>query len=188
MPRYLRYLLDRLHTAGGLVEQGHIKSLAEATRAAPVVVNCSGLGARALADDVSVFPIQGQLVVVRNPGITTFFSEDTGESRYLTHYLPHGDTVVLGGTADPDLLDSEPNPEAAAAILARCAQIQPLLRDVDVLEYRIGHRPTRPEVRVEAEEVGNTRVIHNYGHGGAGVSLSWGCATTVKDLAVAASC
>jgi D-amino-acid oxidase len=179
MPRYLSYLYGRLHAAGGVVEQGHFNSLAETTRIAPIVINCTGLGARALAVDASVFPIQGQLVVVRNPGISTFFSEDTGESRRLTHYLPHGDTVVLGGTADTNLLDFEPSPEEAASIVTRCAEIQPLLRDAEVLEQRIGHRPTRPEVRVETEELGNTPVIHNYGHGGAGVSLSWGCATTV---------
>ncbi len=43
--------------------------------------------------------------------------------------------------------------------------------------------PVRNEVRLEIEKVSNTSaVIHNYGHGGAGFSLSWGCAEEVAGL------
>ena len=44
--------------------------------------------------------------------------------------------------------------------------------------HRVGLRPVRPSVRLEAEG----RVIHCYGHGGAGVTLSWGCADEVTQL------
>jgi D-amino-acid oxidase len=47
-----------------------------------------------------------------------------------------------------------------------------------VVAHRVGLRPVRPEVRLEA--VG--RVIHCYGHGGAGVTVSWGCAEEVLGL------
>jgi D-amino-acid oxidase len=56
-----------------------------------------------------------------------------------------------------------------------------------VLEHRAGLRPWRPEVRLEMETVGGAAVIHNYGHGGAGVTLSWGCADRVVELAEEAS-
>jgi len=40
----------------------------------------------------------------------------------------------------------------------------------------VGLRPNRPAVRLEAEPLGDGRRVHCYGHGGMGVSLSWGCA------------
>jgi D-amino-acid oxidase len=44
----------------------------------------------------------------------------------------------------------------------------------------VGLRPVRPSVRLEAEALGGgRRLLHNYGHGGAGVTLSWGCALDV---------
>jgi len=43
-------------------------------------------------------------------------------------------------------------------------------------------RPQRPEIRLERVEIGGRPVVHNYGHSGAGVSLSWGCADSVLDI------
>jgi D-amino-acid oxidase len=49
-----------------------------------------------------------------------------------------------------------------------------------VLAHRVGLRPVRPQVRLETQAVpGGRHVVHNYGHGGAGVTLSWGCALAV---------
>ncbi|MFF2411394.1 FAD-dependent oxidoreductase [Streptomyces sp. NPDC058092] len=184
MPLYLDYLLRRLHAAGGTVEQRRLASLAEAGLAA-VIVNCTGLGARNLVPDPALRPIRGQHVVVTNPGLTEFFSEDTGSSPDLLCFYPHGDTVVLGGTAIDGEGDLAPDDKAAAGILARCAEIEPRLAQVRVLEHRIGARPTRSAVRVEAEyREDGIVVVHNYGHGGAGVTLSWGCADEVHTLAM----
>ncbi|MHC3430376.1 FAD-dependent oxidoreductase, partial [Streptomyces sp. DT18] len=73
--------------------------------------------------------------------------------------------------------------EAAAGILARCAAVEPRLAGARVLEHRVGARPTRAAGRVEEERAtGGARVVHNYGHGGAGVTLSWGCAGEVLDV------
>ncbi|WP_308039670.1 FAD-dependent oxidoreductase [Streptomyces sp. PSKA30] len=95
----------------------------------------------------------------------------------LVCIYPHGDTVVLGGTAidgDGDLFDDA---DAAKVIVERCAAIDPRLADTRVIEHRVGARPTRSEVQVESRRLGGgTAVVHNYGHGGAGVTLSWGCA------------
>jgi D-amino-acid oxidase len=135
MPRYLDYLQARLRTAGGVVEQRHVTHPSVVAVEASTIVNCAGLGARDLVADDSIYPIRGQLVVVTNPGIETFFSEDTGAY------------------------------------------------EAEVLGHRVGRRPTRPTIRLEAERSGHTVMIHNYGHGGAGVSLSWGCAAEIEKLA-----
>ncbi|NYE41590.1 glycine/D-amino acid oxidase-like deaminating enzyme [Streptomyces fulvorobeus] len=181
MPAYLDYLLHRLRAGGGTVEQRRLASLAD-VGPTPVIVNCAGLGARDLAVDSELRPIRGQHVVVANPGLTEFFSEDTGTSPDLLCFYPHGETVVLGGTAIEDEGDLAPDETAAARILARCAEVEPRLSHARVLEHRIGARPTRSTVRVEAERQEGVLVVHNYGHGGAGVTLSWGCAREVSEL------
>ncbi|MER7851472.1 FAD-dependent oxidoreductase [Streptomyces bacillaris] len=185
MPAYLDYLLRRLDAAGGTVERRRLASLADAGRA-PVIVNCAGLGAKDLVPDPDLRPIRGQHVVVTNPGLTEFFSEDTGLSPDLLCFYPHGDTVVLGGTAIDGEGDLAPDDKAAADILARCAEVEPRLAGARVLEHRIGARPTRAAVRVESErQDGGNLIVHNYGHGGAGVTLSWGCAEEAGNLLAA---
>ena len=47
----------------------------------------------------------------------------------------------------------------------------------------VGLRPYRPSgFVVKPEKFGDTLVIHNYGHGGGGVTLSWGTARLAVDL------
>jgi D-amino-acid oxidase len=182
MPVYLDYLLGRAIEAGVAIETRRLNTLAT-PELGPLIVNCTGLGAARLTGDAELTPIRGQHVIVSNPGITEFFSEDTGPSENLLCIYPHGETVVLGGTAIADRGDLEPDDVAAAAILQRCRAIDPRLSDASILEHRIGARPTRPVVRVEAESINKRLLLHNYGHGGAGVTLSWGCAEQVLSLA-----
>jgi D-amino-acid oxidase len=182
MPVYLDYLVERLRDAGGALESGVVGSLADATAAAPVAVNCTGVGAATFVPDRRVSPNRGQLVVVDNPGISEFFIEHD-ESPAPTYYLPHGpERVVLGGTAEPGRSDLEPDFEVAKAIQRRCAAVEPLLAHAPVREHRVGLRPSRPRIRLERVAVGRGQVIHNYGHGGSGVTLSWGCAYDVLGL------
>ncbi len=141
-----------------------------------MIVNCTGLGAKDLLPDPGVRPIRGQHIVATNPGLTEFFSEDTGLSPNLLCFYPHGDTVVLGGTAIDGEGDLGPDDKAAVGILTRCAEVEPRLAQARILEHRIGARPTRARVRVEAERTEDgTVVVHNYGHG-APVSPSRGAA------------
>ncbi len=184
MPVYLGYLQHRLRDLGGTFEQRRLSSLDE-VRPVSAVVNCSGMGARLLVSDPELHPIRGQHVVVSNPGLTEFFSEDTGASPDLLCIYPHGDIVVLGGTAIDDDSDLHLDEEAASAILRRCVDVVPRLAEARVLAHRIGARPTRSRVRVEVERMADGMlVVHNYGHGGAGVTLSWGCAETVLSLLI----
>lgn len=182
MPVYLAFLRRRLADAGVTIEIHRIGSLDEVAKVAPVVVNCTGIGARDVVPDPELTAIRGQVVIVENPGITEFFAEDTGLSPHLLNIYPQGDTVVLGGLAVANDYRLEPDLDTSAAILARCADVEPRLRNARILEHRVGLRPTRSQVRVEAETIHGATVIHNYGHGGAGVTLSWGCAAEVARL------
>lgn len=184
MPAYLGYLHRRVEKGGGVVERRQVTSLDEAAATASVVVNCTGMGARDLVPDPALRPIRGELIVVPNPGITTFVAEHSDSDRELTYLLPHRDVVVLGGTADDRRWDRAPDEKVAEGILARCVEIEPKLAGLPILEHRVGIRPARARVRVEREGPNGRRgtVLHNYGHGGAGVSISWGCAREVIRL------
>jgi D-amino-acid oxidase len=190
MPAYLGYLADRLQDAGGrLLGERRFASVAEVLRscAAPLIVNCPGAGARELVPDPSVIPVRGQVVVAANPGITEFFVGNGAEPDELTYLFPHGETVILGGTQEHGNASRVPDPATAERILAAAAAVDPRLAGVTVLEHRVGLRPGRPFVRLESEAAGDgQQVVHNYGHGGAGVTLSWGCAAEATRMALAA--
>jgi D-amino-acid oxidase len=172
MPIYLAYLMDRFRAAGGNVQQRTLSSLDEVE--AGVVVNCVGLGARDLIGDTSMEPIRGQIVRVRNPGLKRFVLDEENPEG-VTYIVPRSGDCILGGTADEGEWDLEPDPQTAAGILRRCTQLEPRLTGVEVLEHKVGLRPGRPEIRLERED-GPVPRIHNYGHGGSGITLSWGCA------------
>lgn len=184
MTVHLGYLERRLRSAGGLVERRQVASLAEAAEAAPVVVNCTGIGARDLVPDPSVRPVRGQLVVVENPGVDEWFIEDVPGHSESTYFFPHPGAVVLGGTVQEDAWDLAPDPAVAEAIVRRCARVDPRLGRARVLGHRVGLRPARPRVRLDSETLpGGALCVHNYGHGGAGVTLAWACAEDAAALA-----
>lgn len=186
MPVYLGYLAGRFRRAGGQLDHHPVASLDQALATAGTVVNCTGFGARELVPDPAVRPVRGQVVVVENPGIEEFFAEEPeAGATQLRYVLPHRDTVVLGGTAEPDRTDLAPQPEVARRILARCTEVVPALAGARVITHRVGLRPTRDQVRLESEVRGAGRIVHNYGHGGGGVTLSWGCAEEVAARIVA---
>ena len=188
MPDYLDYLAERLSRAGGSMTAGSaLRSLADARDQAPearVIVNCAGYGARDLVPDPEVTAVRGQAVVVGNPGITEFFVGSGATDWPLVYLFPHDDIVVLGGTEEHGSTNREPDPGTAERIVAACAAIRPELRGAPVLEHRVGLRPLRPSVRLEAENKADegVTVVHSYGHGGAGVTLSWGCAEDATQL------
>jgi len=175
MPLYLPYLMDRFIYAGGYVEQRAISSLEEVGGAC-LIVNCAGLGARELVGDASMEPIRGQIVRVRNPGLERFMLDEENPEG-VTYVIPRSEDCILGGTAEEGEWNTEPDPGTASGILRRCTALEPRLAGAEVLEHRVGLRPGRPEIRLELEDTtpGPPRV-HNYGHGGSGITLSWGCA------------
>ncbi|WP_434100693.1 FAD-dependent oxidoreductase [Streptomyces olivaceoviridis] len=182
MPVHLAWLRQRLAEAGGTVEVREVTDLAAVP--APVVVNCTGLGARSLVPDPAVRPVRGQLVVVENPGVTSWFTSVDHASAASAYFIPQPGRLLLGGTAEEDDWSLEPDPATAEAIVARCAAVRPELAGARVLAHRVGLRPAREAVRLERQPLPDGRVlVHNYGHGGAGVTVAWGCAREAAGLA-----
>lgn len=69
---------------------------------------------------------------------------------------------------------------------ARCKAFLPMLKNARLdpgYPLAQGLRPARKQnIRVEYEKRGKSRIIHSYGHGGSGWSLSFGCAEEVVGL------
>jgi len=180
MDLYLPWLRDRIVASGGRFARGHVDDPAELLDRSPVVVNATGLSAA----DPDLFPVRGQLVLVTNPGLEESVRDEDNPAG-IAYVHPRRHDTVLGGTFEQGRADVEPDPRQRAAIIDRCTALVPQLRGTRVLGDRVGLRPARRGgPRVEAVDSPQGRIVHAYGHGGAGMTMSWGCADEVADLAL----
>lgn len=182
MAVHLPWLVSELKDLGVSMRAQTLTSLEGAAPAADVVVNCAGLGARELVGDTSLQPVRGQVVVVEQVELTQWLLAQS-DPVALTYVVPRADTVVLGGVAEDDSEQLDADPATARAVLDRCIALVPQLAGAKVLTHKVGLRPARPAVRLEAGRLpSGQRVVHDYGHGGAGVTLAYGCAADVVAL------
>jgi D-amino-acid oxidase len=173
-PVYLAWLAEQAAALGVRTEYRTVTALGDLD--ADVAVNATGLAGGGLAGDDTLVPVRGQVVHLADPGLSSWAVDEVdGELAYV---IPHGRHVVCGGTEEIGRGDFTPDPATAAAIVRRCRALEPRLADAAVLGTRVGLRPGRPSVRLE--RTGD--IIHCYGHGGAGITLAWGCADDVVSL------
>jgi D-amino-acid oxidase len=179
MGRYLPWLLAACDDAGVQVVGGRVTSLS-AVRG-EVVVLAAGLRSGPLVDDGTGYAVQGQVVRLADPGLPAWLLDEEHPDG-LTYVIPRGTDVVCGGTAVEGATGTEPDPAVEEAVLRRVRALVPALADAPVLSRAVGLRPGRPTVRLERLVHGGREVVACYGHGGAGVTLSWGCARHVARL------
>jgi D-amino-acid oxidase len=172
--RFLVWLTGRLRAQ---VERRPVDDLAAVP--GDVVVNCTGLAARELAADKTLVPLFGQVVMTEVGGVDRSVTvTDERDPDALFYVVPRRDELVLGGCSlawppgTPPVVD----PSITRRILEQARSLGFAIGEVK--RVRAGLRPYRSEVRLE--RVG--RIIHNYGHGGAGYTLSRGCAEAVARL------
>lgn len=178
MRRYLPYLVARLEAAGGTLSRVTVDVL---PNSADVVVNCTGLGARSLLGDDTLTPVRGEVVYVEQFGLTEWLIADRSPDE-LSYVVPREHDIVVGGTSQIGEWSRAPDPVTAADILRRAARYVPGLGRAEVTGHRVGLRPSRPEIRCESTHADGRLIVHCYGHGGAGVTVSWGCADEVSGL------
>lgn len=180
-PVYLRFLSERFLALGGQLTFDQISDLNDLAAPNTIVVNCTGLASRELVNDTALYPIKGQIVRARKQaGVPCTIAEfGFGEKGDLLAYvIPREDCLVLGGTAMKGAEGTEAEEKITAGIIARCRALEPRIGAVEVLSVEVGLRPGRASIRLEREG----DIIHNYGHGGGGFTVSWGCAEEVKRL------
>ena len=179
---YLDYLAARFLKAGGEINANvHFQKLEDVDQQFELVINCAGIGARELVHDVDLEPHRGQVAIV--PRIERLSCAIVCDDAPLMYAIPRRNDCVFGGTND---LSSDLAADAATTdqIIAECSRVLNIDKP-NILAERVGLRPFRKSgVRLERDELRDGRtVIHNYGHGGSGFTLSWGCAREVVDLA-----
>ncbi len=184
VPVFMPFLEARARAAGVRFVAHSVESLDDLLADFELVVNCAGLGAAGLTGDRDLHPIRGQMLrLTRPPGLDRSIRVVRADGA-LTLVLPRGQDCVLGGTVEPlqDSLTSDP--AVGDAIHRRCLEVAPELEACDWLGTIVGLRPGRSVVRLEREvRAGGGLVVHNYGHGGSGFTLAWGCAQEVVALA-----
>jgi len=198
-PEYLEWLTQQIKSLGGVFRTTADKfdSIDDVVRAAgvetAVVINCAGLAALELVQDEVIagkddclYPCKGELAVVEAPWLrTAVFADD--EDWYAIPWVK-GSKAQLGGTSESHVHNTETTPAAQDGIVQRCIAGIPSLANAEVMGAFAGLRPMRKGgVRVERETMnlsggGSVTVVHNYGHGGAGMICSWGCAKDVVEL------
>ena len=176
---YLDYLASRFQKAGGEIKGGvRFDKLEDSD--SDLVINCAGIGARELARDPDLEPHRGQVAIVPKPD--NLNSAIVCDDAPLMYVIPRTNDCVFGGTNDvSDNLN--PDLKTTKAIVAECSRVLEM-DSPRILRERVGLRPFRKSgVRLEKEKLHDGRtVIHNYGHGGSGFTLSWGCAREVLGL------
>ena len=178
---YLDYLAKRFVAAGGSIAANtHLTKLEEVDQQFGLVINCAGIGARELVRDADLEPHRGQIAIV--PRIKYLPYAVVCDDAPLMYAIPRRNDCVFGGTndlSDDLIVDSA----TTARIVAGCSR-ELKIEKPNVLAERVGLRPFRKSgVRLERDHLSDGRtVVHNYGHGGSGFTLSWGCAQEVFEL------
>eukprot|EP00123_Amoebidium_parasiticum_P001650 comp12806_c0_seq1/m.7946 comp12806_c0_seq1/g.7946 ORF comp12806_c0_seq1/g.7946 comp12806_c0_seq1/m.7946 type:complete len:349 (-) comp12806_c0_seq1:141-1187(-) len=161
-----------------------------------VLVNCTGLGANKLLGDDLIKPGRGVVLKVKRPiGFNYVLCDDT-RAPDIRYIIPRGKHLATcGGCYQEGNWNEEVMPGEAERIKECVAEMagsiegekmKKAFQDAEVTATWSGLRPVRDPIRLEIdrdfEADGDVHVVHNYGHGGAGVTACWGCATEVCQL------
>jgi len=179
---YLDYLAARFRKAGGEIHANvRFEKLEDVDTTFDLVINCAGIGASELVHDADLEPHRGQVAIV--PRIDGLSCAVVCDDAPLMYVIPRTNDCVFGGTNE--LSENLAADHATTSrIIAECSRVLSIDKP-RVLAERVGLRPFRRSgMRLERDRLRDSRtIIHNYGHGGAGFTLSWGCAREVLEAA-----
>jgi D-amino-acid oxidase len=178
---YLDYLADRFLAHGGSINEcARFETLEGVPSDFEIVINCSGIGAKDLVGDPDLEPHRGQVAIVRALNLPYAVVCDDAPLMYA---IPRTSDCLFGGTNEQSE-NRDVDPATTKQIVDECSRVLGIDKP-ELLNARVGLRPFRRSgIRLQATRLKDGRAaIHNYGHGGAGFTLSWGCAERVVQLA-----
>lgn len=186
--RYIDYYMIKLEESGVRIMKKQLTHISELYSDYDVIINCSGVGAKDLIGDEKVYPIKGQIVRVSAPWIKEFIAMTELDSEGRTPYIyPNQTNIILGGVKRDNDYSKESSTEDTNWILNKAKDFYPSLEHASIVDVSVGFRPARDEIRVETENLQDEHsrakvIIHNYGHGGSGLTFYWGCGEEVLTL------
>lgn len=163
---------------------------------ADMIVNCTGFNAKELVADDTVFSLRGAYIRVINDGSkfpkineVMTVSLDGEESNDMVFIVPRNNNIVIlgaiGELTKQDLNINLDNYPPLKKMFEKDLEFYPDLQNAELdpdYPVAVGIRPFRKtNVRVERER-NDSRIVHNYGHGDSGYTLSFGCAEEVANI------
>ncbi|KAF2716141.1 nucleotide-binding domain-containing protein [Polychaeton citri CBS 116435] len=191
-PIYLQWLRCEILALGGKIERRELSSLEEVFTKQPltsIIVNASGLGSRTLGrvEDTKSHPIRGQNVLIRSGQTGTLFYRTAGTQQ--THIIPRPrqGVLVCGGVFEVGKSDPRVDSATVSDEIRRVNLLAPqvISKTPDVAANLVGIRPGREggyrleHERQHARSGDLKHIIHAYGHGHNGYSVSLGTADAI---------
>lgn len=176
---YLPYLFERFINNGGIFKEAEISSLQEVSTLNPLVVNCTGLGAKALCNDDDLQPMRGQ--ILRCKKMTIPSCADSTKKGALSYVINRSKDCIIGGTDYENDWNTHIEKSDTDLVVKRLVESGLSLKVPEIIEEIVGLRPKRSTVRFEFDD-NFPNIFHNYGHGGAGFTVAWGCAIEISEL------
>ncbi len=176
---YLPHLFERFIENKGTFIQQEVTSLEEAAKLDELVINCTGLGAKKLCNDNALQPMRGQILRCKKMDIPS--GADSTKKGALSYIINRSTDCVIGGTDYLDDWNLQVEQSDTDIIIDRLLANGLSQQKPEIIEEIVGLRPKRHEVRFEFDNT-YPSVFHNYGHGGAGFTVAWGCAIEVAAL------